>query len=223
MRELNESLQFHSAKLDEVVGCIDAFKQTIKNLEKKNVELTNKNNNLETRVGALEQQLQELEQEKLIDCVEIANVPYQSMDADIKLVEKVALKLQQSIEGIKSLRRLQGRKDQPPNIKVELQDENTQVKWIMAAKNIKTTVADICPSEKNNKDIVYINEAMTKNNKKILWMAKQELKTNQRFKYVWFKKGFVKARKDDDSKTYTLKTMADLNGLINIKNKGPNS
>ncbi|XP_045768189.1 uncharacterized protein LOC123880804 [Maniola jurtina] len=217
MRELNEALQFHSGKLDEVVECMDAFKQTIKVLERKNVELTNKNNNLETRVGALEQRLQEIEQEKLTNSVEIANVPYQSIEADSKILEKVALKLQLPTGGIKSSRRLQGKKEQPPNIRVELQDECTQEQWITAAKSIKTMVVDLCPSEKNNKDIVYISEAMTKTNKTLLWKAKQELKINQKFKYVWFKKGFVKARKDDGSKTYILRTMADVNALI--KNK----
>ncbi|XP_069355660.1 FK506-binding protein 15-like isoform X2 [Maniola hyperantus] len=184
MRELNESLQFHSAKLDEVVECIDAFKQTIKALERKNVELTNKNNNLETRVGALEQRLQEIEQEKLTKYIEIANVPYQSTEVVSKLVEKVALMLKQPLEGIKSTRRLQGKGDQPAIIKVELKDEEVQDTWIAAAKKTKTTVADICPSERSNNNIVYIREAMTKTNKTILWEAKQELKSKQNFKYL---------------------------------------
>ncbi|CAK1580958.1 unnamed protein product [Parnassius mnemosyne] len=216
MRELNESLQFHSAKLEEVVECIDAFKQTIKVLERKNVELTNKNKNLETRVGALEQQLQELEQEKLTNCIEISNVPYQPTENVKKLVESIALKLQQPLEGIKSIRRLPGKKDHPANIKVEFQDELLQEKWISAAKSTKTTVADIYPTEKNSNNVVYIREAMTKNNKIILWQAKQDLKNNQNYKYVWFKKGYVKARKDDSSKIYTLKTLHDLNVLTKL-------
>ncbi|CAK1584086.1 unnamed protein product [Parnassius mnemosyne] len=50
LKDINDSLQFHSSKLDEVMMSIEAFKQTIKNLQRKNIELTNKNNNLETRV-----------------------------------------------------------------------------------------------------------------------------------------------------------------------------
>ncbi|XP_046969393.1 uncharacterized protein LOC124536818 [Vanessa cardui] len=215
LRELNDSLQFHSAKLDEVVECIDAFKKTIKNLERKNIELTNKNNNLEIRLGALEQRLQELEQEKLAKFIEIANVPYQKNEEIKEIVEKVAIKLKVPKGGIKSVRRLQGRNDQI--IKVELEDESTQEKWIIAAKGTKTTVSDINPTDKGNNNIVYIREAMTKLNKKIFWNAKQELKINQNFKFVWFKKGYVRARKDENEKTYTLKTMDDLYTIINKK------
>lgn len=216
MRDLNESLNFHSAKLEEVIECMDAFKQTIKNLERKNVELTNKNNNLQTRVGALEQRLHEIEQENLIKCIEVANVPpsIEKTENLKKLVENVAIKLRLPSEGIKVVRKINGKKDGPINIQVELQDEITQEKWILAAKSIKTTVADICPSEQNNSNIIYIREAMTKVNKLILWQAKQELKNNQGFKYVWFKKGFVKARKDDESKIYTLRSLTDLQTLM---------
>ncbi|CAH2234446.1 jg6123 [Pararge aegeria aegeria] len=150
MRELNESLQFHSAKLEEVVECIDAFKQSIKVLERKNVELMNRNINLETRVGALEQRLHEIEQEKLINCVEIANVSYPSTEDLSKIVESVAIKLKQPLESVKNSQRLPGKKDQPMNIKVELKDESDQEKWILAAKSSKIIVADICPNEKNN-------------------------------------------------------------------------
>ncbi|XP_039750673.1 uncharacterized protein LOC120626931 [Pararge aegeria] len=215
MRELNESLQFHSAKLEEVVECIDAFKQSIKVLERKNVELMNRNINLETRVGALEQRLHEIEQEKLINCVEIANVSYPSTEDLSKIVESVAIKLKQPLESVKNSQRLPGKKDQPMNIKVELKDESDQEKWILAAKSSKIIVADICPNEKNNHNVVFIREAMTKSNKTLLWNAKQELKTNKNYKYVWFKKGCVKARKEEGSKIYSLRTLEDIHALAN--------
>lgn len=215
MRELNEALQFHSAKLDDVVECVDAFKQTIKALERKNLELVNKSINLETRVGALEQQLRDIEQEKLSNCIEIANIPCQSSEEASKLVEKMAQKINQPRESIKNVRRFPGKNDQPANIKVELSGESFQEKWILAAKSSKILVSDICPHEPNNHNIVFIREAMTKANKSLLWNAKQELKTKQNYKYIWFKKGFVKARKEDGSKIYSLRTMGDLHALAN--------
>ncbi|CAG4944878.1 unnamed protein product [Colias eurytheme] len=137
MRELNEALQFNSAKLDEVVEIIDTFKQTIKTLERKNIELTNRNNNLETRVGALEQRLQEIEQVKLSKYVEIANIPHEATEVVNKLVEKVALKLNQPVESIRSSRRLQS-KNQPANIMVELRNEKAQEDWLTAARSYIT-------------------------------------------------------------------------------------
>lgn len=217
MRDFNESLQFHNAKLEEVVQCIDAFKQTIKVLERKNVELTNRNTNLETRIGALEQRIHEIEQEKLTKFVEIANVPYSSAEDVSKIVEKIALRLKQPLEVIKSSSKLPGRKDQPVNIKVELKDEVSQEQWVMAAKTTKTKVTDIFPTERDNNNLIFIREAMTKLNKTILWQAKQELKHNQDFKYVWFKKGLVKARKEDTSKIYTLRNLNDVHVLAQNK------
>ncbi|KAJ8716293.1 hypothetical protein PYW08_001874 [Mythimna loreyi] len=215
MTQVSDSLQFHSAKLDEAVECIESFKKTIKALERRNMELINKNNNLETRVGALEQRLQEMEQEKLGRFVEIANVPKQK-DENVKLlVNKIALHLKQSTEDIKSARRLYGRNDQSTNILVELNDEKIPGNWINAAKNIKPTVVQVLSNELNNNNTIYVREAMTKHHKHLFWNAKQELKVNHNYKYVWFKQGLVKARKDDGDKICTLRSMNDIHQLIN--------
>lgn len=215
MCDLNESLQFHSAKLDEVVECIDSFRKTIKMLERKNTELTNKNNNLETRLGALEQRLEEIEQEKLSKTIEIANIPDYNNEKTKEIVGKVALKLNLPIEEIQNTQRMHGKKDQNVNIRVELKDEITRDKWIASAKKLKLTVSDVHPTDKSNINTVYIREAMTKLNKQLFWNAKQELKNNLKFKYVWFKKGYVRARRDEESKTYILKTMNDIQVLVN--------
>ncbi|KAL4705103.1 hypothetical protein ACJJTC_006426 [Scirpophaga incertulas] len=184
MKELNESLQYHSAKLDEVVECIDVLKKTIKTLERKNIELTNKNTNLEIRMGAMEQRMHELEQEKLNNIIEISNLSTISQEEAVKVIENIAIKLNQSKDLIKNLKILQGRNDQPSKLLVELKDNYVQEKWLMAAKKTKITVGDINPIQGKNKNTVYINEAMTKLNKQILWNAKQELKMKQNYIYV---------------------------------------
>lgn len=218
MAQLNDSLQFHSAKLDEALECIEAFKKTIKALERKNTELTNKNNNLETRVGALEQRLQEMEQEKLTNFLEIANVPNQTNENIKVVVEKIAKNLKMPQEEIKSVRRLYGRKDKVENILVELKDEKSQEKWISASKNIKTMVSDVLSTELTANKIIYVSEAMTKLNKQIFWNAKQELKIKQKYKFVWFRKGFVRARRDDGEKIFILRSLNDIQCLSNNKN-----
>lgn len=213
MKELHESLQFNSSKLDDVVQCLDEFKKSIKSLERKNIELTNKNKNLETRVGAMEQRIQELEQEKMISSLEVANVPAESNEQAKQVVNNIAKKINQTLDGIKSTQRLQGKKDQPPKLLVVLQDEETRDRWVAAAKSIKTTVSDIHPTIANNNNSVFIREAMTNYNKHLLWNAKQELKVKNNFKFVWFKRGFVKARKDENEKIYTIRTIDDLQSI----------
>ncbi|XP_045492915.1 uncharacterized protein LOC123696052 [Colias croceus] len=217
MAQLHESLQFHSAKLDEAMECIEGFKKTIKALERKNTELINKNNNLETRVGALEQRIQEAEQEKLGKYIEISNIPNQTKE-DIQLItENIANKLNQAKQDIKSARRLQGRKEQTANILIELIDEEVKEKWMTAARNTKLIVAAVIPNEKTNNNAVYVREAMTKHHKQLFWNAKQELKNNLNYKYVWFKRGLIKARKGDNDKIITLRSIKDIHALTNNK------
>lgn len=216
MTQLNDSLQFHSAKLDEVMECMEVFKKTIKVLERKNAELNNKNNNLETRIGVLEQRLQESEQEKISTCIEIANVPSIGNEETRVIVDNIACILKQPKEEIKSTRRIYARKDQPPNIVVELKHQGCQERWIAAAKSNKITVANIHPTEKTNKNIVYVREAMTKINKQLFWCAKQELKLNQCYKYVWFKKGVIRARKDDGDKAIIIRSMDQIVSLTKV-------
>ncbi|XP_046975192.1 uncharacterized protein LOC124541381 [Vanessa cardui] len=207
MKEISESLQFHSAKLDEVMGSIEIFRQTIKNLEKKNIELTNKNNNLETRVGALEQQIQAMEQEKLSKQIEVSNVPYNNNENVQVIVENVARKLNVPKSGIKHTYRLRGRGDREGNLLVELKEEAAQTEWLAAARSTSVTVADVRPQEPSNNGRVYVRECMTRLNKQIMWLAKQELKIKQNYKYVWFKKDYVKARKDDHGKIFYLRNL----------------
>ncbi|CAH2103044.1 unnamed protein product [Euphydryas editha] len=217
MTQIEDSLKFHTEKLDEVMECVETFKQTIKNLEKKNAELTSKNNNLETRLGALEQQIQSLEQERLSTFIEIANVPRHDSENVQNIAENLAQKLNVSKSGIKNTRRMRGRGEREGNLLVELREDNIQNEWLAAAKRTPVSVADIHPQEPDNYHPVYIRENMTKLNKQILWLAKQELKSKLNYKYVWFKKDYVKARKDDQGKIHYLRTLNDVRVLAHQK------
>lgn len=215
MKELHESLQFNNAKMEEMLECIEEFKKSIKNLERKNVELTNKNTNLEIRIGAMEQRMQEQEQEKLGNCIEIANVSAETNEDVDKVVSTIASKLKLPKEGIKKCRQINSKKDKMPKILVDLVDEHTQEQWMEAAKRTKTTVAEVHPTLKNNHSIVYIREAMSKYNKQLFWNTKQELKVNKKFKFVWFKKGVIRARSDENEKVYIIRNADDLRVLSN--------
>lgn len=219
MREIHESLQFHTAKLDEVVECMEIFRKNIKDLERKNLTLTNININLENRIGAMEQRIEELEQKKLNKYLEIANVPTKTIEEMKQVVNNIAAKLKQPTEDIKSSKRIQGQKDQSTKILVEFKDEYCQEKWINTGKNVDITVADIHPTIENNNNTVYLREYMTKYNKQLFWNTKQELKVTGKFKYVWFKRGFIRARKDDNEKVYIIKNIDDLQNIMSKVSK----
>ncbi|CAB3259808.1 unnamed protein product [Arctia plantaginis] len=165
----------------------------------------------------MEQRIQELEQEKLGKFLEIANVPTDTNEEAKNVVENLAATIKQPKDGIKITRRLHARKDLPAKILVELRDEVTQEKWLTEVKSLKPYVADVHPACKNIKYVVYVREAMTQLNKQLLWNAKQELKTKQNYKYVWFKKGYVKAKRDDNEKIYTIRSNEDIQALTTKK------
>lgn len=102
------------------------FKKKTKDLERKNAALTNKNVNLEIRIGAMEQRFQEMEQEKLSRYVEVAGVSTESNDKARKVMNNIAAKLMQLQNSVKEIKNIQGRKDLPPRMLVELQDCETQ-------------------------------------------------------------------------------------------------
>lgn len=102
---------------------------------------------------------------------------------------------------------------------MEFKDEDCQQKWINTGKNVDITVADIHPTIENNNNTVYLREYMTKYNKQLFWNTKQELKVTGKFKYVWFKRGFIRARKDDNEKVYIIKNIDDLQNVISKVSK----
>ncbi|XP_047533394.1 uncharacterized protein LOC125068333 [Vanessa atalanta] len=217
MKELSQSLQFHSEKMDEVITMLEACQETIKDLKKKNIELINKNNNLETRVGALEQRLQEKEQRELSNCVEICNVPQRVDENTYLLAKQVAKKLNQQAEDIKEAIRLPGKKENPSPILIKLKNEQLQNSWLTSAKSSchKIKAVDIVPETTDKIEIeksIYLRETLTPYNRHLLWFAKKELSTT--YKFIWIKKGILRARKEGDKeKAIIIRSKEDVNKL----------
>lgn len=216
MREVTQSLQFHSEKMDELIASLEACQGTIKDLKKKNVELTNKNNYLETRLGALEQRVQEMDQSTLSDCIEICNIPLAEEDNPSSIARIIAGKLNQPTSGIKQAVRLPGKKDNPGPIKVQLNTQQLQTEWLLAAKSKDRIlkIVDIIPGAvitEAGKNI-YIRESLTQYNKHLLWYTKKEL--NNIFKYIWIKKGILRVRKEGtNEKPIIIRSKEDVNKL----------
>lgn len=216
MKDLNQTLQYQSDKMDDLVNSLEAMQSNISILQKKNVELVNRNNNLETRVGALEQRIQDMEQQKLCNYVEIHNLP-QGEDENVNdIVTKVAKKLNQKTDEFRQVKRLAGRNERPGPVLVQLISEQAQASWITASKNMdaKITASDVVPqchtSKANN--ILFVCEALTPYNKQLLYQAKQDLK--ELYRYIWIKKGVLRVRKEgENQKPYVIRSFDDIKRL----------
>lgn len=165
MKDVTQSLQFHSDKMDELIKNTETMQRTITGLQKKNTELTNRNNNLEVRVGALEQLIQETEQRKLSKCIEIHNLPSLEGENIDELVGKIAKKTNLATGDIQLAKRLPGKNDRPGPVHVELKTEQLQTSWLVAAKSntSRITVLDILPEAPVSKTSanIFICEALT--------------------------------------------------------------
>lgn len=207
LKDINESLQYHSDKMDEVLLSLASCEETIKDLKKKNTELANKNNNLETRVGALEQHLREMEQRQLCKHIEVHNVPITEDEDALKIAGHLATTLKVKHGDVEQAKRLPGKRDRPGPIQIQLKDEGKQNEWLTAYKTNKATmitVADLIPGAPapTAHNAVYINESLTPYNKHLLWFAKQELKS--KYKFVWVKKGVIRARKEGQEEKFLI-------------------
>lgn len=217
MKDITQSLQFHSDKMEELIKNTETMRSTITDLQKKNVELTNKNNNLEVRVGALEQRIHETEQRKLDKCIEIHNLPSLEGENINELVGKLAKKANLATEDILLAKRLPGKNDRPGPVHVELQTELVQSAWLAATKTrtSRITVMDVLPevpASKSNENL-FVCEALTPFNKHLLWFAKKELK--DAYRYIWIKKGVLRVRKDgENQKAHIVRAVEDVQKLI---------
>ncbi|KAJ2952335.1 hypothetical protein O0L34_g4620 [Tuta absoluta] len=220
IKSIDQSIQFNSDKLDDVLKKFEACLESVSELKKKNIELSNRNTHLETRVGALEQRIHEIEQRKLSKHIELFNVPCNEPEDPLELVGKVATILKQQPKDIKQAKRMPGRKDRTAPIQVQLQSEDIQTQWLTAAKSnpYKILASDIIPNASGAaaEIPVYVKEALTPYNKQLLWSAKQELK--ERFKFIWCKKGVLRVRKEgSEEKPYIIRSMDDITALKNKK------
>ncbi|CAG4973485.1 unnamed protein product [Parnassius apollo] len=211
MKDLTQSLQFQSDKMDELLKNIEIMQDNISNLQKKNTELNNNNNNLETRVGALEQRIQEIEQQSLHKNIEIHNIPYIENENLPEIVGKVAIRLNQNACNVKQMKRLTSKNDRPRPVMIELNSEQTQLAWLAASKSIspRITAQEICSHNhsSNVNTAIFICEALTQYNKQLLYYAKQELKNS--FRYIWIKKGVLRVRRARESQKPIIIRSAD--------------
>ena len=165
-------------------------------------------------MGALEQRVQEMEQQQLEKYIEITNIPWDENENLNTILHKIAAKLKVSIEDVNSVKRQTAKKDRPAIIQVEMKDKNIQTKWLTAAKTIKIASSSIVPNltASTTDETIFIREALTPYNKSLLWNAKQELKKS--YKFIWCKQGIVRVRQNENSKILVIRSIEDIKKLV---------
>lgn len=212
LQNIVKSVQYCSDKMDEFKICMDASTQKIKDLEKKQISLKNHNTNLETKIAALEQRVQIIEQDQLSQHIEVAGIPYIENENVLQLIEKIPLLINTSPDEIKAVRRLPTRRDKKGVVQVELKDGAARARWLSNARTVAISTLDLIPDYKDPSEKLYIREALTSYNKRLLGMAKKTL--HGVYKYVWCKNGNILARKAENEKVIRIRSDDDIESLI---------
>ncbi|CAG4947705.1 unnamed protein product [Parnassius apollo] len=218
LASVNESLSSWCIKMDTINATLEILTEKVKDLEKKNMYLTNQNTHLELKVNAMEQQIRNMEQKQLDNVLEITGIPENKDENLEKLSSKLASKLKVEKRQASMVKRLKGRDGKEGVIQVVLQQKEQVDQWIRAARTETIALEDITPNAPNPevaKRRVLLRRALTKANKTLLWQAKQTLK--ETYKYIWFQGGKVLARKFDNDKPVIIRSSCDIDKLSSQK------
>ncbi|KOB52049.1 Uncharacterized protein OBRU01_26608 [Operophtera brumata] len=214
MKEMNKAIQYCCGKVDDCLEFMETFKEKIKELEKKNIDLNNKNKHLELHMQALEQRANESEQKVLSKVLEIQGIPSAENENIMEVSKVLARKLQVSVDHIKTAKRMPTKPGKPAFIQIKLCDEEKTSEWVAAARSANLISSDIVSHlpEKDARTKIFVRKALTHHYKNLLWVAKQELKDT--YKYVWCKDGRVLARKSDKERITIIRCAADVKNLM---------
>lgn len=210
--ELQTTLQFYSDKIDEYEDKVKEYEANMKAFETQCQDVKNNYRNLALKYDVLEQKLNEIEQNRMINCIELCGIDETTNEKPIEIAQIVCSKIGQDTEEIKSAYR---KKKTITNVKGErtLQvivatlKEGCREKWLDAAKLIPLTAQDI---GREGSAKIYLRESLAPATAFLLWKAKQELKETGLCKFVWCKTGRVLARKCENEKPLFIKSLRDV-------------
>ncbi|CAG4987981.1 unnamed protein product [Parnassius apollo] len=149
LASVNESLSSWCIKMDTINATLEILTEKVKDLEKKNMYLTNQNTHLELKVNAMEQQIRNMEQKQLDNVLEITGIPEDKDENLEKLSSKLASKLNVEKRQASMVKRLKGRDGKEGVIQVVLQQEEQVDQWIRAARTETIALEDITPNAPN--------------------------------------------------------------------------
>lgn len=222
--ELKASIQFSSDKVDEYEEKFAATEEIIKGLQNKLANAINNYHNLELKYQALDQRITSIEQEKFSAMVEIAGIPTKPNEDVTNIVKTISENMQTSMEDVSSIKRIKklsptstdGKKDSAidkSTILLTMKNEQKKNTWINAGRMAKLVSTNIDPFLKEER--IHIREALTNSIKRLLWQAKQKLKGT--YEFVWCKEGRILARKAEKSKVREIRSMMDIDKLLENK------
>ncbi|CAG4992033.1 unnamed protein product [Colias eurytheme] len=167
------------------------------------------------RIAELEVQINETQQHRLENTVELRNIPKRTNEDVHQICETLFTKMNIPLHDTSTIYR-KGKHNNSPiviefsNIKYKDNLLNAVKKFYKNDKNNKLTAEQV--GFKGNTDLIYISEALTPTNKKILASARELVKSGQ-YKYCWVSRGKVLIRKEEGVSAILLKSIDQITEL----------
>lgn len=218
---IKQSISVLSDKYDTLLNEHKLAKDKIAKLEKTTVNITNKCVYLEKCNLALEQKVNEFEQSKRNNNLEIVGVEYQPGENIKEIISKIGEKIGASSQDIEWAKRSrptkQGSKPSSIIVGFKVTGDESRNKWLEKRRQLFeqsiTSSAIITGGSLNNR--IFINEDLIPTTRTLLWNAKNQLRGI--YKYIWVTYGKILVKKTEGDKAIWIKYQSDLDELIKTK------
>ncbi|XP_054259215.1 uncharacterized protein LOC128983961 [Macrosteles quadrilineatus] len=188
-------------KFENALKCLPSMEQELKKLRETLVEKDKEILELKIQVNKLEQ----YGRNKNLEVNEVAEVKGENVEVVMKIAEKFGVQLEE--RDIEIAHRLPKTKTEqrPANIIVQFANRKVRNRLLEARKKVVTN-AEVTGHHGGR---IYISENLSFYYRNLLKTAKDKAKSLN-YKYIWYKYGAVRVRKEDNSKVIVIDTEEDL-------------
>lgn len=214
MQGILQSQQFISNQFDD-------FHRNLHTLKEENTQLKSTVNSLETKIhflekelGPIQSEINQLQQAALSKHLVITGIPTNQPPPTIITTIGNILKVNIAADDIKNTRFLHP-KNKPQKYAPLLIELNTKTLCEQIMNTFKQNgpilpeQINISSSHKN----IFINEYLTETNRNLLTQARK-LKNTHGTKFIWYKHGFVWAKQNEETQSFRISSITDLNAFI---------
>lgn len=208
LKEIKKSQTFISKQYDDIIArldCITEMKQQIQQLEIENARKGAIIQDLSCRLVKLEQ----YSRNATFEIREVVKVENENIDQIVVNIAK-SLDIEITPVEIQAAHRIPTKPGKTPPIIVQLSNRRKRDEILDCKKRL--SISDVYPHSKSSQRI-YIGESIAPFYRDLLWKAQQALKPQ--YKYVWFKKNSVLARRDDGAPILKIQCEEDIAKMVN--------
>uniref|UniRef100_A0A8D8Z3Z7 PHD-type domain-containing protein n=1 Tax=Cacopsylla melanoneura TaxID=428564 RepID=A0A8D8Z3Z7_9HEMI len=210
LSDFENTLQFNSGKMDDVVTGFNEMKKNFIVIQKKQEELANENLQLKKKVKELAFQMNKMEQRSLDHNIEILGVPDAIEDPQV-IVRSLCEKIKVQTPGGDTYvvkRATVGVSGKPKPVTVEFNSKALRDKIVKECKKAKPKVSDFTKAPLDTQD-VFVNEQLSPFMKQLLFNA-TKIKKEKRFAFLWVSDGRILLRKTQDSRVTQVHCIEDI-------------